>query len=257
MRTILIIGSTGKLGKALVNHFKNENCIEASRSLVRQNNQYHLDFADFQSILDFIADFQSISVDTLFVNSGIVCEKSFTKDGLDTMLMVNAFGPYYLVKEFLKTHPFCNIILTSSVSILRAKLDFSPKNYKEMYRNTKLLEHMLFRSLEEETPKRNIFYAHPGIVYSKLSSRLHCRLIQKWIRHFGNSLNNAVSGIIAAEHLHQDCCWVCPSRFFQLKGKSKLRKIKKDLSLNPKTKEYIGKIEKELEEKYGISCVGL
>ncbi|MDE7161785.1 MAG: NAD-dependent epimerase/dehydratase family protein [Anaeroplasmataceae bacterium] len=257
MRTILIIGSTGVIGQKLVEQYKEENCIEISRSLKTEQNQFYLDLSNFQSILDFLNAFQSISVDLVFVNSGLVCEERITRDGLDTMWMVNAFGPYYLVKHFLKDHPKCKIILTSSVSILHAKLDFNPKNYNRMYRNTKLLEHILFRSLEEIYPESIIAYAHPGVVPSKLSLSLHQKPIQFWMQRFGNSKENAVEILSSAEHMHSKDCWVCPKGIFQLRGKAVLKKIKRNLELDLKTKETIEKTEKELERKYGISCDGL
>lgn len=257
MKTVIIIGSTGTIGQELVELNKKEKCIEASRSLKNDINQFHLDLADFESILHFLKAFANKPVDALYMNSGLVCNLSYTKDGIDTMWMVNAFAPYYLIKHFLKTHPQCKIIVTSSISILHAKLDFHPKKYKHMYRNTKLLEHMLMNSLEEDDSNSFISFAHPGIVSTKLSARLHNRFINLWIRRFGNSASNAAKIIIQAEDVKKKGFWVCPSGRFGLRGKPVLKKIPLDLTLEENIKKQIKNIEQELEEKYGISCDGL
>lgn len=173
MKTILIIGSTGTIGQGLVSVFKNENCIEASRSLETKENLIHLDLSSFISILDFLDRTKPLQVDILFMNSGIYVKEKEVAEGYDSNVMVNAFGPYYLVKEFCKYHPECKIVLTSSISILHAKLDMYPKKRKYIYRNTKLLEHILFYILEESYPKNRFSYAHPGILPSRLSLSLH------------------------------------------------------------------------------------
>lgn len=257
MKTVIIIGSTGTIGQKLVELNKKENCIEASRSLKEEKNQFHLDLTDFESVLHFLNYFANKPVDVLYMNSGLVCNPSYTKDGIDTMWMVNAFAPYYLIKHFLKTHPQCKIIVTSSISILHAKLNFHPKKYKYMYRNTKLLEHMLIFSLEEEDQNNFISFAHPGIVSTKISTHLHHRFINFWIRRFGNSASNAAKIIVQAEEIKKKGFWVCPSGIFGLRGKPVLKKIPLDLELEEKLKEQIKNKEQELEEKYGISCNGL
>ncbi|MBD5391131.1 SDR family NAD(P)-dependent oxidoreductase [bacterium] len=252
MQTIVIIGSTGTISKNLVELHKKENCIEASRSLETKGNQYHLDLADFECIKEFLHSLETISVDILYVNSGIVCDQEDTKDGIDCMMMVNAVGPYYLVKEFLKTHPMCKIIVTSSVSILKADLKFPPKNYRHMYRNTKLLEHILIRNLKVENPNYFISFAHPGIVYTQLSAKLHSKIIIFWVKHFGNSSQNAARILQQAKELNSIEDWICPRGWFSLRGRSCQKKISRDLTIKESIKTQILQIEKELEEKYGI-----
>ena len=195
---------------------------------------------------------KNISLDYLFVNSGSYQEKKITKDHLEINFLTNAFGPFFFVKHFLNHHPNCKIILTSSMSICRAKLDLNPKKWEHIYRNTKLLEHMLMVRLEEEC-QADISYAHPGVVKSELSLGLHKYLIRLWIKHFANSSAQGAQYLVAASKV-QNCknSWVCPSGLFGLKGKPKLKRIKKNLILPDSWQEKIKKLEQEIEEKYGI-----
>ncbi|MDE6584244.1 MAG: hypothetical protein K2K15_02470, partial [Anaeroplasmataceae bacterium] len=252
MKNILIIGSTGKIGRALVEAFPKDHVLEASRSLPNDMNQYSLDLANFESIKNFLVKIKYIPLDYLFMISGTFQEKKLTEDSLEVNFLANAFGPYFLVKHFLKHQPNCKIILTSSISICRAKLDLNPKKWKHIYRNTKLLEHMLMVSLEKEY-HTNISYAHPGVVKSQLSLGLHNFLIRFWIKHFANTSAQGAQYIVEASKV-QNCknSWICPSGLFGLKGKPKLKKIKRGLELPNPWKEKIKKLEQEIEEKYGI-----
>lgn len=73
------------------------------------------------------------------------------------------------------------------------------------------------------------------------------------IQHFGNRKEDAISCLVLASKLDvPKGYWVCPSSFLSLRGKPKLKKIKKNLCLTEPVQKYIEKIEKELEEKYGI-----
>lgn len=252
MKNILIIGSTGRIGRALVEAFPKDYVLEASRSLSNGMYQYNLDLTSFESIKNFLVKIKNISLDYLFMNSGTYQEKRVIEDSLEVNFLTNAFGPYFLVKHFLKDHPNCKIILTSSISICRAKLDLNPKQWKYIYRNTKLLEHMLMASLEEEYAAK-ISYAHPGVVKSQLSLGLHNALIRFWIKHFANTSVQGAQYIVEASKI-QDCrkSWICPSGLLGLKGKPKLKRIKRSLELPNPWKEKIKELEQEIEEKYGI-----
>lgn len=258
MKTIIIIGSTGVLGQCLVTQYKNENCIEVGRNLPETENSFPLDLSDFESILYFLNQMKKISVDILFLNSGVFQNQQYTRDGIEYNFMVNAFGPYFLVKHFLNHHPNCRVVVTSSVSILHAKEDFVPKRWKNIYRNTKWLEHALLAYLHQEVPSREITFAHPGIVYSKLSVSLHSFWVKWWIKHFGNSKEQAVLCLIKASEVKPDSTrWICPSGWFSLRGTPKSKKIKKEIKLTKTIQNRIFNLEKEIEEKYGILCNGL
>ncbi|MDE6241702.1 MAG: hypothetical protein K2M08_04680 [Anaeroplasmataceae bacterium] len=252
MRTIVIIGSTGTIGKCLAFHYKNENCIEASRSLETSENQISLDLSDFKSVCEFINRISIEKVDVLFLNSGVFEQKKYTQDGYEYNFMVNAFSPYYIAKRILEIQPNCKIVLTSSISILHAKQDLNPRKWKKIYRNTKLIEHLLINNLEILFPN-SICYAHPGIVPSRLSYGLHSKLVRGWIRLFGNTKESGANCLIKASRL-SSCrnSWVVPGGIFSLKGKPKLKKIKRKIILKEEIKQEILKTEKELEEKYGI-----
>ncbi|MDE7095318.1 MAG: hypothetical protein K2O23_02415, partial [Anaeroplasmataceae bacterium] len=191
-------------------------------------------------------------IDVLFLNSGTYEEKKYTLDGYEYNFIVNAFSPYFIAKKILSLRPNCKIVLTSSISILHAKQDLNPKHWKRIYRNTKLIEHLLFKELEQEFPN-SISYAHPGIVPSKLSFRLHSKLVRGWIKLFGNTVESGTNCLIKASIL-SSCknSWVSPGGFLSLRGKPKLKKLKLKMVLKEEIKQNILKIEKELEEKYGI-----
>ncbi|MDE6661095.1 MAG: hypothetical protein K2J93_04685 [Anaeroplasmataceae bacterium] len=252
MRTIGIIGSTGAIGKCLASYFKNENYIEAGRSLETSGNHIYLDLSDFRSVCDFINRISLENIALLFLNSGTFEVKKYTIDGYEYNFMVNAFSPYYIAKKILSLKPNCRIVLTSSISILHAKQDLDPKHWKRIYRNTKLIEYLLFKELEKEFPNA-ICYAHPGIVPSKLSFGLHSKVIRGWIKHFGNTIESGTECLIQASTLSScNSSWVSPSGFLSLRGKPKLKKLKLKKVLKEEIKQNILKIEKELEEKYGI-----
>ncbi|MDE5856314.1 MAG: SDR family NAD(P)-dependent oxidoreductase [Anaeroplasmataceae bacterium] len=253
MKKLCVLGSTGVLGQELVSCYKNENCIEASRSLENDINKIQVDLSNFRSVCDFIDRISKEKLDVLFINSGVYEQKKYTLDGYEYNFMVNAFSPYYIVKRLLALNPNCRIVFTSSISILHAKQELNPKNWKKIYRNTKLIAHLLFQTLEELFPTSIITYAHPGIVPSKLSYGLHSKKLRSSIRIFGNTPSKGARCIIEASkaYLNKNF-WIVPSGIFSLRGKPKPKKIKKTMILSNEIKIYIKQIEKELEEKYGI-----
>lgn len=253
MKKVCILGSTGSIGKSLVEYYREEYCIEASRSLKTCKNKIHVDLSDFQSVCHFINRILDEKIDFLFLNSGVYELKKFTRDGYEYNFMVNAFSPYYIAKRVLSKHPQCVIIFTSSISILHAQQDLNPKKWNRIYRNTKLIAHMLLNSLEGLFPNSIVSYAHPGIVPSRLSFKLHSKPIRKLIQFFGNTSSNGAKCLIEASKI--SFCknsWIVPKGIFSLKGKPKLKKIKRSLDMREEMQKYILKIEKELETKYGV-----
>ncbi|MDE6655984.1 MAG: hypothetical protein K2J85_03235 [Anaeroplasmataceae bacterium] len=253
MKKICVLGSTGVLGQELVSYYKDEFCIEASRSLENDKNKIQVDLSNFRSVCDFIERISKEKLDVLFINSGVFEQKKYTLDGYEYNFMVNAFSPYYIAKRVLEVIPSCRIVLTSSISILHAKQELNPKNWKKIYRNTKLIAHLLLQSLEEDFATSIITYAHPGIVPSRLSYGLHSKSIRAFIRVFGNTPSKGASCIIEASkaYLNKNF-WIAPSGIFSLRGKPKIKKIKKSMIVSKEIKQYVNQMEKELEEKYGI-----
>lgn len=253
MKKICVLGSTGVLGKELVSYYKNENCIEASRSLKNDVNKIQVDLSNFRSVCDFLDRISTEKLDILFINSGVYEQKKYTLDGYEYNFMVNAFSPYYIAKRLLIVSPNCRIVFTSSISILHAKQERNPKNWKKIYRNTKFIAHLLLQSLEELFPTSIITCAHPGIVPSKLSYGLHSKSIRSLIRIFGNTPSKGAGCIIEASkaYLNKNL-WIAPGGLFSLRGKPTQKIIKKTMILSNEIKEYVKQIEKELEEKYGI-----
>ncbi len=251
MKNILILGSTGSIGRPLVELLKNENLYLTNRKNMNEANHYFLDLTDFKSILQFIDQMKLIKLDYIFVNSGVYLNQAYTIDGYEKNFMVNSFSPYYIVKKITENQEKCSIILTSSISILKGQTQLNPSRWKHIYRNTKYIEHMLFQYLEQEDSSNTYIYAHPGITKSSISSSLHRLPIRLWISYFGNSNEKAAEVLVSAMNIKKEAGhWICPSGIFHLTGKAKSFKMKKTIPLDSSVYSYVLSIEKTLEQKY-------
>lgn len=253
MKTVVILGATGAIGKCLVEKFKKENLIVAGRRNPGYATFEYVDLADFKSVKQFVNTMEKRSIDLFFINSGTAIDKAFTKDGVEVNFMVNCFAPYYIVKHISGLQKNCTFILTSSVSILRAKLSLQGRRKKALYRTSKFYEHMLFHHLEQEDKCNKYVYAHPGIVGSGLSYSLHGKLVGFFIKHWGNTPEKGVQCLVEAAKL--DSCsqaWVCPDGWFHLRGNPKKYRIKRNLELSLKELKTIKMLEEKLEVIYGI-----
>lgn len=252
MKTICVLGSTGVIGQELASFFHLENCIEASRSLKSEKNKISVDLSNLKSVWDFVKKLSEFNLDYLFLNSGVYEQKRYTQEGYEYNFMVNAFSPYYIAKRILSVQPNCSIIFTSSISILHAKQNLCPKKWKYIYRNTKLIGHALLNDLKVAFPSASISFAHPGIVPSRLSFGLHSRFVNYMIRIFGNTPSGGAQCLVmAANQTLNASSWITPSGIFSLRGRPKLKRIKKPLNVSKEVWEMVKKLEKELE-KYGI-----
>lgn len=251
MKTICILGSTGTIGQELVSYFSSNKVIAASRSIKDKENQIHVDLSNSRSVCDFIKKINSVKLDYLFLNSGVYRKEECREDGFECNFLVNAFSPYFIAKKILLSQPNCKIIFTSSISILHARQNASPKKWKNIYRNTKLIGHMLLRDLKQTYPN-SICFAHPGIVPSRLSFELHGKFVQFLIRGFGNTPLKGANCLIKASAISMDKdSWVSPCGVLGLRGKPKVKRIHTSLDVSHDVWNIVRKIEKEFE-KYGI-----
>ena len=245
MNNILILGASGTLGKTLVSKLHNYNLFLAGRKYEDTINTFNLDLNDHNSIKDFLIKIRDVSLDCVIVNSGTYEPYSLNSLGVETNLMVNSFAPYYLIKKLKELNSNLIVVLTTSISILKGKLEFKPKKWHLIYRNTKLLEFLLFDKLKNEG--LDIRYAHPGLTHSKLSLSLHSPLVSFFIKHFTISNDKAVKPIIMAlDYNYNGQYWLCP-KFFGIYGNPKLEKIKLEVNLNQDIIEYINEIERKIE----------
>ncbi|MDE5714690.1 MAG: hypothetical protein K2I42_01000, partial [Anaeroplasmataceae bacterium] len=230
---------------------KNENLYLTNRNKLNEPNLFFLDLADFKSILEFIRHLRLIKFDYIFVNSGACLEKDYTKDGIEKNFMINSFSPYYIVKKITEYQENCTVILTSSISILKGQADLNPRHWKHIYRNTKYMEHMLFKYLQKMDEKNKYIFAHPGITKSSISYSLHNLFVRFWISYFGNSNEAAAEVLVSAMNTKEEVgSWVCPSGLFHLSGTPKSFKIKRDIPIDDRVVSYVLSLEKDLEEKY-------
>lgn len=249
MSDILILGASGTLGQALVKSLNGDNLFLAGRSYSDTTSTFYVDLNDFKSIKLFIEKVKLIKIDILIVNSGTFSPYSINEDLIENNLMVNSLAPFYIAKCLLKEKQSLEIVVTSSISILKAKLDYRPKKWFKIYRNTKLLEYLLFKELEKEYPKALIKYVHPGLTKSALSLSLHKPLVRFFIKHFAMKKEEAVLvfkyAIASDRRLGY---WVCPK--YQLFGKPKLKRVKIKTELKKEEYQNILNILFNLEEKY-------
>lgn len=131
MRYVLITGTTGGLGKALLEAFKGDRIISISRRSVETDitlyKEKHIDFLDETVLEEMISDlFKSINPQNddeiyLINNAGTVnpvksVENMNAKGYLDSY-KVNVLGPALFIKEFIKSfknHEGVKRILTVS-----------------------------------------------------------------------------------------------------------------------------------------------
>lgn len=221
MKKILIIGWSGTIGLELVKAHKNDDIILAGRTIFQNGPFIYLDLSSIESICQGIKKLAAYSFDLIYVNSGMYDRPS----SFEKHLMVNAIGPYLLMKALCKRSSATKIIVTSSVSILHAKQDMNPSNRKHYYRNTKLIEWLLFEKLKKQFPMHTIVYAHPGITYSNISKELHGLLVSFWIKKFAQQAKSAVEPLLlAGKEEPSKMGWFCPKYFFSLFGHQLLKK---------------------------------
>ncbi len=243
MGKILILGASGVLGQALVEQLHQKDLILAGRNYPTDDHHLQLNLKDFESIRSALNILKSISLDAVFVNSGTYEVSEILENGFESNLMVNAVGPYFLIHGLCQMHPCLKIILTNSVSILHAEATLVVKKPYLIYRNTKLIELMLFEKLKKEYPQHQFVYAHPGITASSISKKLHGRLICFWLSHFASKPKKAVRSIVLAfqDQNKKEDGWYAPGGWFELWGKPKWKKKQFNFIVNALIEEIIKK----------------
>lgn len=243
MGKILILGASGVLGQALVEQLHQKDLILAGRHYPTDEHHLQLNLKDFESIRHALIILKDISLDAVFVNSGIYEVSEILENGFENNLMVNAVGPYFLIRRLCQMNPSLKIILTTSVSIQHAEATINVKKPYLIYRNTKLIELVLFEKLKKEYPQHQFVYAHPGITASSISKKLHGRIIGFWLQHFASKPTKAVRSMILAfqDEYKIETGWYAPGGWFELWGKPKWRKKQFNFKSNALIEEIIKK----------------
>lgn len=222
MKNILILGASGILGSELVNYLKNENLTLAGRSYQTGEHHVFLDLTDLNSIRTALTLLMNQKWDVIFINSGGIVSSKILPFEIENNFMLNAVGPYFLLKGICQKQANVKVIITSSISILRASI--KKNKGKWLYRNSKLFELMLMECLKRELPQIKMIYAHPGITPSPISYHLHGKVIGYWLKQFASRPKDAVRPILMAYEdsvAHEEQGWYVPGGFFHLRGKPK------------------------------------
>ena len=189
-KNILIVGSSGAIGKEFTRRYSNDPNIDEIVTLSREKNDsshkkiqtIEFDYTNEETFenLDKILELESIS--TIIIATGILHtdqvkpEKSINDinfEGLQKVFQVNVFGPILLVKKLLpliqKSQGVKIIFLTARVgSISDNKL-----GGWHSYRSSKSALNMMINNLSIELQRANkeniVIGIHPGTVQSRLS----------------------------------------------------------------------------------------
>lgn len=181
-KLILPVRSTKK-GAAL----KDEILAEASQADVKVYD--NVDFAEFETVRDFVKKLNGQAIDILLNNAGLMeptVEASV--DGIERMFQVNHLAPFmltYLLMPNLKKAPSSRVVFVSSLahyggSIGKEKYSLERKGMQEYrplmrYDDSKLMNVMTAISFAERFGKDNKITfnsVHPGFVVSALDRNL-------------------------------------------------------------------------------------
>lgn len=258
---IVLFGGTGSIGRAMVSNLAQQKnklwVIGSNKDKLRNLKEKYgvstvlADLATVSGIKCAVEAIAKISqVDLILFNQGIYePNKVNDSDGYDINLMVNAFSSYYITKELLSYLKTWNtkIVVTSSISIRKAKGIMEVQKLKNIYRETKLLQYQLLSLLNKHC---EIVFAHPGITPSKISYQLHGKLVGFFLSFFATKPDKACKSILCAVSEEVPLShWVCP-RFLGLFGKPTIKKIKVKKTISKEINLKIKSIEQEF--KYGI-----
>ena len=264
---ILLIGATGVLGNELYKQLieLGHVVIPCGRSVSKleklSDNYLVLDMFNSCDVINKSIDIVCEKYDCIIFNQGVYTEEFLVnQDGIETHFMVNAFSQYLLLKLILPHYENLMVVTVSSISCYNRKIssDLNSKYLKKwnfVYGKNKLLQLNLVKLLEKEYQNIDFRYAHPGISYSPISSKLHNCFTNFLVKNFMMKPKDAIKPILYSLNNNISGYWSCPGGFFELVGKPKLKKIKnKVLLLDNDIKEKIKLLYDDLIDKYCLEC---
>ena len=190
MKNIVVIGSSGAIGKAFVESYIKdtdvENIFSFSRSdLLIKDSKLHsffIDIEDEESIANAASKIDKSSIDEIIVASGILHNEDFgpeksirdlNADNLMKVLKVNTVGPAIIGKYFI---PLLNKKDKSILAFLSARVGSISDNKTGgwyAYRSSKTALNQIIKNFSIELRRTNpnaiIFGLQPGTVDSNLS----------------------------------------------------------------------------------------
>ena len=190
MKNIVVIGSSGAIGKSFVESYIKdtdvENIFSFSRSdLLIKDSKLHsffIDIEDEESIANAASKIDKSSIDEIIVASGILHNEDFgpeksirdlNADNLMKVLKVNTVGPAIIGKYFI---PLLNKKDKSILAFLSARVGSISDNKTGgwyAYRSSKTALNQIIKNFSIELRRTNpnaiIFGLQPGTVDSNLS----------------------------------------------------------------------------------------
>ena len=191
MRKVAVIGSSGAIGSAFVNHYINDLSINSifsfSRSSIGIDNNkvkhFSIDIENESSIQNAAKSVEEINFDEIIIASGLLHTKEFgpeksikdlKADNILKVLNVNTVGPAIIGKYFL---PLLNKDNKSVMAFLSARVGSISENKLGgwyAYRASKTALNQVIKTfsieLKRTNPKAIIIGLQPGTVDSELSA---------------------------------------------------------------------------------------
>ena len=191
MRKVAVIGSSGAIGSAFVDHYINDQSINSifsfSRSSIGIDNNkvkhFSIDIENENSVQDAAKSVEEINFDEIIIASGLLHTNEFgpeksikdlKADNILKILNVNTVGPTIIGKHFL---PLLNKNNKSVMAFLSARVGSISENKLGgwyAYRASKSALNQIIKTfsieLKRTNPKAIIIGLQPGTVESELSA---------------------------------------------------------------------------------------
>ena len=191
MRKVAVIGSSGAIGSAFVDHYINDQSINSifsfSRSSIGIDNNkvkhFSIDIENENSVQDAAKSVEEINFDEIIIASGLLHTNDFgpeksikdlKADNILKILNVNTVGPAIIGKHFL---PLLNKNNKSVMAFLSARVGSISENKLGgwyAYRASKSALNQIIKTfsieLKRTNPKAIIIGLQPGTVDSELSA---------------------------------------------------------------------------------------
>ena len=191
MRKVAVIGSSGAIGSAFVNHYINDLSVNSifsfSRSSIGIDNNkvkhFSIDIENESSIQNAAKSVEEINFDEIIIASGLLHTNEFgpeksikdlKADNILKILNVNTVGPAIIGKHFL---PLLNKNNKSVMAFLSARVGSISENKLGgwyAYRASKSALNQIIKTfsieLKRTNPKAIIIGLQPGTVDSELSA---------------------------------------------------------------------------------------